>query len=944
MSFSRQSATKWHEENPGARWWKFDFHTHTPASVDTSAWQAAKGTEDKISPERWLRKFMEAGIDCAAVTDHNTGEWIDVLKDTYQRLEREQPKDFRPLCLFPGVEITVNGGFHLLAIFDPKTPGDKIGHLLGRVGYEGTRGDSDGTTRESAAEVVRLVHEAGAIAIPAHVDGPKGLLELREEGGNASRIDAHTVRQILCDKRIFAAEVLNTGTNKPQIYRDGKCNWVEVIGSDCHSFQGNAVPGSRYTWVKMCEPSLEGLRLALLDGAPLSLLRYEVTGSDPNDHARLFIENIEIKKLKYAGRVTPLNVRFSPWLTALIGGRGTGKSTVVELLRLALRRDGELPGTAVDRNKPESRGNYDRTMTALLEDASVSLLVRKDGERFRVNWNRNAGMPAIEEQDKDGNWQQSPGEVSSRFPVRIFSQKQVYALAADSGALLTMIDESRQVDGHQWTSRWNELCATFLRLRGEIRELDARLGNQERLKGELGDLKRQIAIFESGDNRELLRNYQKLRRQQAACDERAGELAQTVDRLRALSEEIAPADIRPDDFGADNPVEQTVAALLSEAASKEGEIQNALGSLAAELETYGHTWKSRVNGSEWFRRKEEVEREYQQLVERLRAEGVADPSAYGALVQRRTLLERQLAALGALAHKKKEMQSAAQNILNEIEEWRSELSSRRQHFLSEILDNNPYVHISVIPLGDGARGAESDFRDAIDRRDGRLEDDILNSDGAGILAKLYARLPGEEEGRHAELKQRLNVIKADLKNISAGREPGTPRGKRFLTHMGRLPPERIDRLLLWWPADALTIQYRKPDGKFADLERGSPGQKSAAILAFLLLHGDEPLILDQPEDDLDNHLIYDLIVSQLRDNKRRRQVIVATHNPNIVVNGDAEMVNAMDQVNGQCVVLEPGSGCFQSRDVRDEICRVMEGGRKAFEQRYRRLLEEMEHA
>lgn len=96
--------------------------------------------------------------------------------------------------------------------------------------------------------------------------------------------------------------------------------------------------------------------------------------------------------------------------------------------------------------------------------------------------------------------------------------------------------------------------------------------------------------------------------------------------------------------------------------------------------------------------------------------------------------------------------------------------------------------------------------------------------------------------------------------------------------------------------------------------------------SFLLLHGDEPLILDQPEDDLDNHLIYDLIVSQLRDNKRRRQVIVSTYNPNIVVNGDAEMVNAMDQVNGQCVVLEPGSGCLQSRDVRDEICRVMEGG------------------
>ncbi len=928
----------------GARWWKFDFHTHTPASADTGAWQATKGTEGEVSPERWLRKFMEAGIDCVAVTDHNTGEWIDVLKDTYQRLEREQPKDFRPLYLFPDVEITVNGGFHLLAIFDPKTPGDEIGHLLGRVGYEGTRGDSDGTTRESAAEVVRLVHEAGAIAIPAHVDGPKGLLELRGDGSNASRIDAETVSQVLCDKRIFAAEVLNTGTNKPQIYRDGKCDWAEVIGSDCHSFQGENIPGSRFTWVKMCEPSLEGLRLALLDGAPLSLLRYEDTGSDPNDHARLFIENIEIKKLKYAGRVTPLNVRFSPWLTTLIGGRGTGKSTVVELLRLALRRDGELPVAPSDRNKPESRGNYDRTMSALLDDASVSLLIRKDGGRFRVNWNRNAEMPAIEEQDKDGNWRQVHGEVPSRFPVRIFSQKQVYALTENSGALLTMIDESRQVDGHQWAGRWNELCATFLRLRGEIRELEARLGNQERFKGELEDLRHQIIIFESGDNRELLRNYQKLRRQQAAFDERAAELAQAVDRLRALSEEIAPADIRPDDFDAGNPIEKAATELLSDAAGKEKEVQKALASLATELETYGRIWQNQVNGSKWFKQKEKVEQRYRELVERLHEERVTDPSAYGSLVQRRTLLERQLAELDALAHKKEEIQNRAQKILDQIEACRSDLSNRRQQFLTKVLGGNPYVHISVVPFGDRARGAEDNFRVAIDRTDGRLEDDILNSDGAGILAELFAELPENEDDRCAELQRRLNVLKTDLENIAMGREPSTPRGKRFLNHMGRLPPERIDRLLLWWPADALKIQYRKPDGKFADLERGSPGQKSAAILAFLLLHGDEPLILDQPEDDLDNHLIYDLIVSQLRNNKRRRQVIVATHNPNIVVNGDAEMVNAMDQVNGQCIVLEPGSGCLQSRDVRDEVCRVMEGGRKAFEQRYRRLLEEMKHA
>ena len=108
------------------------------------------------------------------------------------------------------------------------------------------------------------------------------------------------------------------------------------------------------------------------------------------------------------------------------------------------------------------------------------------------------------------------------------------------------------------------------------------------------------------------------------------------------------------------------------------------------------------------------------------------------------------------------------------------------------------------------------------------------------------------------------------------------------------------------------------------------------MLAFLLAYGDEPLVLDQPEDDLDNHLIYDLVVRQIRENKLKRQIITVTHNPNIVVNGDAEVVHALDFMNGQCRVVQSGS--LQDIGIRSEVCRVMEGGREAFERRYRRIV------
>ena len=150
-------------------------------------------------------------------------------------------------------------------------------------------------------------------------------------------------------------------------------------------------------------------------------------------------------------------------------------------------------------------------------------------------------------------------------------------------------------------------------------------------------------------------------------------------------------------------------------------------------------------------------------------------------------------------------------------------------------------------------------------------------------------------------------------------------------------PANFDQLDSWWPEDMLQVKYSKDpySGKFEDLEKGSAGQKAAAILAFLLSHGSEPLIIDQPEDDLDNALIYGLIVKQIHENKNRRQLIIVTHNPNIVVNGDSELVHVLKFENGQVQIGQQGG--LEEESIRDAICIIMEGGREAFDKRYRRI-------
>ena len=130
------------------------------------------------------------------------------------------------------------------------------------------------------------------------------------------------------------------------------------------------------------------------------------------------------------------------------------------------------------------------------------------------------------------------------------------------------------------------------------------------------------------------------------------------------------------------------------------------------------------------------------------------------------------------------------------------------------------------------------------------------------------------------------------------------------------------------------------NGKFDNLEKGSAGQKASAILAFLLSHGNKPLIIDQPEDDLDNALIYELIVHQIHANKARRQLVIVTHNPNIVVNGGAELVHVL-QFNGQVQINQHGG--LDEPDIRKAICNIMEGGKEAFEKRYKRMTLESSH-
>ena len=896
---------------------------------------------------------MRAEVDCVAVTDHNSGNWIDTLKAALVEMEEERPPGFRPLHLFPGVELSVNGGFHLLAIFGPETSTSDIDTLLGAVSYDGTKGDSDGVTRKSAVEVVDAVLTARGIPIPAHTDQKKGLLRLKEAGGGTTEIDPGTVAQVLEVDGILAMETVDAGSGRPEIYRQLKIRWAEVLGSDFHPpcrADRDRYPGSHYTWVKMTgPPSLDGLRLALLDGDRFSIQRSDKEFRAPFAVPQLFVKSIQIGDARYMGRSRPAELQFSPLLNAIVGGRGTGKSTVIHALRLAARREGDILGLKEGSIPRSTFERFNRVYRSRVDDGAlrdttvIQWTVIRDGIRHRITC-RPGGSPAaldVEDQAPGGGWVRSPSQsvAPRRFPVRIFSQGQIAELAGESrAALLPLIDEA--ADASRLQSQLEEATNRYFTSRARIRELDGQLAREDDLAVNLEDVERKLKRFEVSDHSTVLGAYRTRARQEREAKRQFAGVDAAARRIAALAREIEleslPEGTVTGDAEADMDYLKVVKALGTAVDTAVDELQRT----AARLREASRNQREILFDSSWQVALDLANFDYERLVEELQSEGVADPTEYGQLVQER---QRMTEAIKILESKKEERVrrvAESQECHRQIQTARRAISESRERFLDQALAQNDFVRISVQRYGDDARTIERSLRDALSVKDDRFESDILkyeNERPKGIVATLLRNLPTDPRERGKRVEGRLEALKHRLDSACRGEGVFGGFFNNYLEREFERDPTILDRLWAWFPEDGLNVEYsRQGDGKdFQPIGQASAGQRSAAMLAFLLAYGDEPLVLDQPEDDLDNHLIYDLVVRQIRENKLRRQIIVVTHNPNIVVNGDAEMLHAMEFAAGQCVVSQAGS--LQDREIRDEICRVMEGGREAFESRYRRL-------
>ena len=916
-------------EKLGSRWLKFDFHNHSPQSGDYG-----RGDESfkSTSEEEWLQKAMESGLDCVVVTDHNSGGWIDVLKAKNRELcdLEEKPDWYKDLTIFPGAEITVansSSRVHLLAVFDPSCDSQKVTGVLGACGITSGHGDEKHTATQELGftGVVRKVIDAGGIAIPAHIDGSQGLLDgvtslTPELGKSLESISSAE----FCDLNKFdTAEIsLKNAINR----------LAKIAGSDSH--KPDEI-GRYSSWLKMTSPSIDGLRLALMDHE-FCVKNQE---NDPNHKPDVFLSELVISSMRHCGRISgkPLCLPLHPHFNAIIGGRGTGKSTVLESTRIVSRRDEDLKNEA-----PRLKEDLDRFMKlsqhkgVMLNDTEILLKLHRRGKDYQLCWRQDGSGSVLKENTASGWDEIEVGNLKERFPISIFSQKQINELASNPRGLLEVVDRTPEVNRNEWKSRWESTKSEVLQLRERRRELLRQLSEEAAIRTKLVDVENDLKQYEEKGHGEILKQYQKRSQQKNSLPDSQlfEDLAESIKETATLVEFPDFPEAHFDDQ--DETVEK-VKEIHQETSAKIAKYKRALLLIAGRIEIIKTERMTAMADTQW-----EVELQasisgYEALTKEYEEkESELSLSLYGDWVEQRNLLQEQLTNLATVAKEKEKIEEQIGEKFKLLETMRSELIDKRRTFIENVIGSSAFVRMELVQYGDIST-LEHDYRNILGLDGDKFKSSVLDKDDLkGILFDLHNW--EAESSNEDQIGVILTELKSKTFNIALGKDSGNHGA--FDTRLKKIletQPAIFDQLDAWWPEDLLRVKYSKnpSSGKFDDLEKGSAGQKAAAILAFLLSHGSEPLIIDQPEDDLDNALIYDLIVQQIHENKNNRQLIIVTHNPNIVVNGDAELVHVLKFTNGQ-VQLNLRGG-LEDLSVRDAICTIMEGGRQAFDKRYKRI-------
>lgn len=871
-----------------ARFWRCALQVN-PVGYNGTYRGVDHGLDERGYNQALLQKCLDLGIKVVGVADHGSVASVDALRQELQP---------HGIVVFPGFEIASNDKTHYVCLFAEDTTVQQLERYLGNLKLHDPA-DGIRPSRLSSEELIEEVDLLGGFIYAAHCTQDSGLLKNRlNHVWKHPKLRAAQIPGPIDDLKgveddFYRKVFLNTVDSYRRERPVAAINAKDVAKPD------DLEQLSATCFIKMTRPNFAAFKVAFLDPGSRIRLSSQQAQSPIGKVVRMTVAG---------GYLDGVRVDFSDHLNTVIGGRGTGKSTLLECLRYALdfppkgKQAQKLHQEIIKENLGRSAGRVELTVVSSAQNGKQYTISRRHGE-----------PPIV--RDMGGN-------VSTLLPrdllpgIDIYGQNEIYELAQDETSRVQLLDRFLPQDGDYEAQNANvrrRLKENQQKLTKSLTDLDQLIAQVERLP----KLEEQLRGFDEMGIKEKLAKTSLLARER--------EIAKTAsESVQGFRDAIA--DLR-DGFPDLTFIDDEALDGLPDAAQLLA-MRKTLDGLKQGFTTHLTAMQTLLDESAGqFATQQEA---WQQAIQEHDAE-----------------LEKALRTLPTTAGKSgQEVGVAYQRLMGEIERikpiksrllphesQRDSLKQERRNLLAELSDLR----------GQRIQALQRAAKRLNKRLEGKLKVEIVpEADRTPLMTFLLGcKLDGVGEKRLAWIEEAAMISPLSLaQSIQKGSADvqldwgATQMVAEALTKLQSSQIMELEALELDHRVDIfLNVAHGQAEPVFRPLNKLSTGQQCTAILHMLLLENADPLLMDQPEDNLDNAFIADRIVTELREAKTSRQFLFATHNANIPVFGDAEWIGVFTAAENQGHLGLDAQGSIDVPVIRDQVASILEGGRDAFIQR-----------
>ena len=880
--FEKELATS--SEPTFGRWHAVDLHNHSPTSHDF------QGNKDTAVDDA-AQHLRDSLVDIVMFTDHEQLPKRQFTEEVAKRsgktvLRGAELNVFVDAWFKPANKIEKNMFFHLLVGFDPEGQQDPdywLTHLQRKCAHEvrASNGNQVQGFTASIDEICDTLEPSGAIIIPAHLH--KKSDPFRSRSVDDIFTDKEFIR--LARNRFTALEVTDPITAE---YFDGNHEETDKLlktcirSSDAHEV---ASIGNRVTYVQMEKPTFAELKAGLQ-------MPFRVSLKEP-DMPESYIVGLHVK-----GRFfSDLWLSFSPNCNAFIGVKGSGKTSILECLRFAL-------GSPVPQSREEEVNAH--LQNILGPSGIVRVLIkRKDGAKVLVKRSIN-NFETFELIFENDRHQEVKNPDALMFPSYILGWHEIEQAATEPKIRQVYLDT---IAGREQIRQLKENADAKA---SQVRYLHEQVANRysqfralhEQVK-RLEDLRAGLQVLTEAKLIQLRDSYETAIRQRDVIEKLVPRLRASAETLNDRAETfLVPAESSL--LEGNSPLSgfaRNATEALEELKSSVNEfvghhrtlLQSAIDKLEAQSPDLRQAFENFTQT--YFEAISELTPEQQRLLETHRK--VMDDT-------------RALPELAAQKKAEKEeverLLSSLIDVCNQVAEALDAQTKLRTEkigeFNNQLLDYG--VNLQVAPLAQ-----RSAFDDLFKQ----------NTTGANIFNELNSLVPHEKR-HHRRLASAYEELKNNLIDGS-GLIFSSP---EFLSFLGAFEEDDLK----------ISLDVGKAGETYSSIDQLSAGQRCTAVFPLLLMLREGPLIVDQPEDNLDNRHISESIAPALLADKRKRQIAFTSHNANLVVLADAEQIVMFEGSGSSGVVDTRGFLCISKSPITPKVIAILDGGEKALRLRYQK--------